>query len=113
MGLLKTGIQAGVAYAAVNKITKSLEATAAAKSSKSMPPPHPPCNCPHCPFSQQAVFGNGSTSAPTAQPMSPGYAPPASASYYACEGAPVPQPSDRVLEGGAADYTGHTGHTKA
>ncbi|KAL1406603.1 hypothetical protein Q8F55_008309 [Vanrija albida] len=58
MGLLKTGIQAGVAYAAVNKITKTMEATAAAKNNNKTPP-HPPCNCPHCPYSEQAVYGAG------------------------------------------------------
>lgn len=58
MGIIKTGIQAGVAYAAVNKITKTMEATAQAKHGKQTPP-HPPCNCPHCPYSEQSVYGGG------------------------------------------------------
>lgn len=56
MGLIKTGIQAGVAYAAVNKVANAVEANAKAKGSNKVPP-HAPCNCPHCPYSAQAVYG--------------------------------------------------------
>ncbi|WOO84085.1 uncharacterized protein LOC62_05G007608 [Vanrija pseudolonga] len=111
MGIIKTGIQAGVAYAAVNKVANSLEANAKAKAGNKVPP-HAPCNCPHCPFSAQAVYGNahGSRDAAAAaayaygaSPYAPAPGANANASYYAAQaGAPVPRDSDHVLERGGA-----------
>ncbi|RSH76982.1 uncharacterized protein EHS24_003921 [Apiotrichum porosum] len=54
MGLIKTGIIAGTSYAAVNKITKAMEK----QNQQRQVQPHPPCNCPHCPYSSHAIYGS-------------------------------------------------------
>ncbi|WOO84111.1 uncharacterized protein LOC62_05G007633 [Vanrija pseudolonga] len=96
MGIIKTGIQAGVAYAAVNKITKTMEATAQAKHGKQTPP-HPPCNCPHCPYSEQSVYGTGAPAygqqgqtLPPPPPQQQALAPPPTTAYG--NAAPPPAP---------------------
>lgn len=68
MGIVKTGIQAGAAYAVVRKVTKAIEANNESKRVN----PHPPCNCPHCPYSHQAIY-NGAAPGPRDIKANEGY----------------------------------------